>query len=183
MSKFDNWAGVFSSDKYWFFICLSTSPLYLQVNFTCEPQCEVFIGSLTCQLWHLHNVMNRKDINGFVLTQMKLAVSEYYFWHQCLILTSDCNIWFTFLTPMSDNHFWHQYLVLTSDTSVWFSLLTSMSESYFCLQYPIQISNINIWFSFLTSISDSHFWHHCLILTSNTSVWFSFRISMSDSHF
>ena len=34
LSKFDNWAGVFSIDKYWFFY-LSTSPLYLQVNFTC----------------------------------------------------------------------------------------------------------------------------------------------------
>ena len=50
------------------FICLSTGKLYYT-----EPQCEVFIGSLTRQLCQLHNVVSRIDINGFVLTQTKIA--------------------------------------------------------------------------------------------------------------
>ena len=57
-----------------FYLPQYQSPLYyLEVNFTCWTS-EVFIGSLTRQVWHLHNVINRTDINGFVLTQTKIAV-------------------------------------------------------------------------------------------------------------
>ena len=73
LCKCDNRAGVFSSDKYGF-LCLSTVPFIYRSTLLVEPQCEVFIGSLTCQLRQLHNVVNRKDINGFVLTQTKIAV-------------------------------------------------------------------------------------------------------------
>ena len=145
MSKCDNWTGVFSSDKYWFYICLSISPLYIQVNFiswtsvwgiywltdsstlthnvgwlcwgltsqsTIFQSCrdgaiaswvinQYFRGVKCLAQGHntaavgleprtsrsgvrhsttepprspTHNVVNRKDNNGFVLTQTKIAV-------------------------------------------------------------------------------------------------------------
>ena len=42
------------------------------------PPCHTIYqsGSLTRQLWQLHNVINRKDINGFVLAQTKIVVNK-----------------------------------------------------------------------------------------------------------
>ena len=75
MSKCDNWAGVVSSDKYWFFICLSTSPLYMQVNFTCWTSMWGIYWLIDSST--LTTAQCSQCINGFVPTQMKIAVLWY----------------------------------------------------------------------------------------------------------
>ena len=44
-------SSLFYSDKYWFFICLSTSPLYLQINFTCWTS-----------VWGIHWLINSSTL-------------------------------------------------------------------------------------------------------------------------